>query len=477
MSSKKPLGSSNLRLFQRLGLGAVATSLAVFAVAQSRRPARPKRCGPAGRGGRRRQAVHAEDRRDRRDVRHGPDPRRHVHDGQPRRSEPSRKPDEGPQFEVKVEPFFMGKHEVTWGEYDEFLRNYQKLANVQGDAGRSPRTRWRTRSPTRRRCTSWRPARSFSGWAAAAKHPAVIMSQLRGPAVHQVAQQKDRPLLPPADRGRVGIRLPRRHEDRLLLRRRPQEARRLRLVLRQLRPRRRRRRLPPGRQEEAQPLGPVRHATATSPSGASISTTTNWYKQFAGKTRSWPRTRSTGRRSSTRALVRGGGYESDPEACRSAARSKITVAPEQQGPATPQEPALDDQRLLARLPRRLARGRADRGGEAQVVGHRRPDRPDRSSKRTGPSADARADRRRRRSEMKLWCRLSSLQRKRVTAPGSLAAPLTHLAAIRPASQPCAARAGGRPAPHFERGDQEMSQQQNDNAAAAPAGTSSRGRPA
>ena len=28
---------------------------------------------------------------------------------------------EGPQFEVVVEPFWMGKHEVTWGEYQRFM--------------------------------------------------------------------------------------------------------------------------------------------------------------------------------------------------------------------------------------------------------------------------------------------------------------------------------------------------------------------
>ena len=28
---------------------------------------------------------------------------------------------EGPQFEVVVKPFWMGKHEVTWGEYERFM--------------------------------------------------------------------------------------------------------------------------------------------------------------------------------------------------------------------------------------------------------------------------------------------------------------------------------------------------------------------
>jgi formylglycine-generating enzyme required for sulfatase activity len=33
-------------------------------------------------------------------------------------NEAERKPDEGPQHEVSVEPFWMGKHEVTWDEYE-----------------------------------------------------------------------------------------------------------------------------------------------------------------------------------------------------------------------------------------------------------------------------------------------------------------------------------------------------------------------
>ena len=33
-------------------------------------------------------------------------------------SEPGRNEDEGPQHRVRIEPFWMGKHEVTWDEYD-----------------------------------------------------------------------------------------------------------------------------------------------------------------------------------------------------------------------------------------------------------------------------------------------------------------------------------------------------------------------
>src|SRR5262249_23666836 len=36
-------------------------------------------------------------------------------------SEPNRKPDEGPQHKVKVSPFWMGRCEVTWNEYELFM--------------------------------------------------------------------------------------------------------------------------------------------------------------------------------------------------------------------------------------------------------------------------------------------------------------------------------------------------------------------
>ncbi|QHT70105.1 formylglycine-generating enzyme family protein [Rhodocytophaga rosea] len=36
-------------------------------------------------------------------------------------TEASRKEDEGPQHTVKIEPFWMGKHEITWDEYELFM--------------------------------------------------------------------------------------------------------------------------------------------------------------------------------------------------------------------------------------------------------------------------------------------------------------------------------------------------------------------
>ena len=38
--------------------------------------------------------------------------------------EPGRRPDEGPQVRVRVAPFWMGRCEVTWAEYQEFMEMY-----------------------------------------------------------------------------------------------------------------------------------------------------------------------------------------------------------------------------------------------------------------------------------------------------------------------------------------------------------------
>lgn len=46
--------------------------------------------------------------------------------GSPKDQE-DRRDDEGPQISVKVKPFWMGKHEVTWDEFDQFLKLYPML--------------------------------------------------------------------------------------------------------------------------------------------------------------------------------------------------------------------------------------------------------------------------------------------------------------------------------------------------------------
>lgn len=45
-------------------------------------------------------------------------------------SEDKRKPDEGPQVERTIEPFWMGKNEVTWTEYEQFMYKEMEFAAV-----------------------------------------------------------------------------------------------------------------------------------------------------------------------------------------------------------------------------------------------------------------------------------------------------------------------------------------------------------
>jgi len=45
-------------------------------------------------------------------------------------TEAKRGEDEGPVHEVQVDPFYMGKYEVTWSEYEPFLQNYHRLAGI-----------------------------------------------------------------------------------------------------------------------------------------------------------------------------------------------------------------------------------------------------------------------------------------------------------------------------------------------------------
>jgi formylglycine-generating enzyme required for sulfatase activity len=40
-------------------------------------------------------------------------------------SETGHKPDEAPQIEVQIEPFWMGAHEVTWAEYKQYMALYE----------------------------------------------------------------------------------------------------------------------------------------------------------------------------------------------------------------------------------------------------------------------------------------------------------------------------------------------------------------
>ncbi|HEX8914732.1 MAG TPA: formylglycine-generating enzyme family protein, partial [Humisphaera sp.] len=56
-------------------------------------------------------------------------------------TEKKRKADEGPQVDVAVEPFYMGKFEVTWELYNEYLKVYGELGKVK-DRKPIPADQW-----------------------------------------------------------------------------------------------------------------------------------------------------------------------------------------------------------------------------------------------------------------------------------------------------------------------------------------------
>jgi formylglycine-generating enzyme required for sulfatase activity len=61
-------------------------------------------------------------------------------------TEAERNEDEGPQVRVKVEPFWMGKHEVGWGEYTSFMAMYdvfKKLQLLSANRGNNAGANWR----------------------------------------------------------------------------------------------------------------------------------------------------------------------------------------------------------------------------------------------------------------------------------------------------------------------------------------------
>ena len=88
-------------------------------------------------------------------------------------TELKRKDDEGPQIDIKVDGFWMGKYVVTWTAYYQYTRNYQRLANKapavpkerEADAVTYPTPRYEME------------AQAMSRMGLGDRSPAVIMSQ------------------------------------------------------------------------------------------------------------------------------------------------------------------------------------------------------------------------------------------------------------------------------------------------------------
>ena len=214
--------------------------------------------------------------------------------------------DEGPQVQVKVHAFWMAKIETTWDLYDLYYKNEQI---PEGDKRRD--------EPVVTADAMTRPTPHFTDdtWGHGREgKPTLGMTHHAAMMYCHWLSQKDRQDLPPADRSRVGIRLPGRAHDRLPVGRRPGQgsgeyawfagnaeddtARR--------------------RQEEAECLRPVRHVRQRR--------RVVLRPLFAGGLRAVP-----GRQACAQSVrkptdvkyshvVRGGSWADEPPKCRSAAR-------------------------------------------------------------------------------------------------------------------------------------------------------------
>ena len=235
----------------------------------------------------------------------------------------------------------MGKCEVTWDEYETgewaSTSSGARRKQVAGNAVRQVADA--VGHPTKPYTDM--TLRHGQGRLSGDLHDAV-----RRQDVLQVALGQDRPLLSPADRGRMGICLPRRHDDGLFVRRRS----------------RRSWATTPGsattatrsitRSARRSPIpGACTTCTATWPNGASTSTPPTRYKQAGGKTADEPAGGRRPRRipGGARRLV---GRRSEALSQRRAARLEQGL--EEAGPADPAEHLVSYRRAFRGFPRRAS---------------------------------------------------------------------------------------------------------------------------
>ena len=91
-------------------------------------------------------------------------------------SEKGHKPDEAPQIQVKMDAFFMQATAVTWDEYNQFLSNYDRLSSLKHKVA-VPRDQWAQAVTYPTPMYEIEAGPKLDRMGRPGKYPAVIMSQ------------------------------------------------------------------------------------------------------------------------------------------------------------------------------------------------------------------------------------------------------------------------------------------------------------
>jgi formylglycine-generating enzyme len=249
-------------------------------------------------------------------------------------SEPNRKADEGPQHEVKVDAFWMGECEVTQAEYTEFLSQYQRLAAAAPPRIPADKVADAVTYPTPMYELEAGPKLDRMG--RGGKYPAVIMSQLAARQYTKWLSKKT---------GRF-YRLPTEAEWEYACRagtttaysfgNDPDKLADYGWFVDNSKLKDGDNGYHPVRQKKPNPWG-LYDMHGNVGEWVIDAYSADWYKQFAGKTSNWHDTINWPSKEYPR-LIRGGGWDSDPEDCRSAARYQATAKLNLSDPQLPQSP-------------------------------------------------------------------------------------------------------------------------------------------
>ena len=258
------------------------------------------------------------------------------------------KADEQPQHKVRVDAFWMQTHEVTWDAYLMFMFADQAKEREHPDAVVDALSRPTAPAPR----DELRPRQQrLSG----DQHDPARREQVRA-----VAEREDRRVLPPADRGRVGVRVPRGDHDRHRRRRSSATTRGSR---------------------RTQPLpsftdGTYHKIGTKKPNawglydmlGNVMEWTLDQYAPYTAAAAENPWVKST---TPYPHAVRGGSWNDDEDGCGVHGPCAVRCRLEEAGSATAQEHLVHDRRAVAWLPPRPPRHAAERRRDVSRLEQRR----------------------------------------------------------------------------------------------------------